>query len=427
MHFVNIEPYFGSETPIVHTVAGFAMVASLLLAVGLSFARRAPEKQKPESAKPEKKPRSMPPAEARKASEPPPPKPATKSFFDQDLPAVSGVDADDEEATFVGKVESLPILHFEDRDADDRDDHDEDEPYETPEVVLMCRDNIEPDEATSPQARILVTASGATDRGKKRRRNEDSYLMLHDHSVFAVADGMGGYNGGEVASSLAVDTVRETFERMSFDGDLQSKIPIPRRGRELACSLLEANRAVLAAARTKPELAQMGTTLVAARFSPNKQRVYVGNVGDSRCYRFRGNELEQLTTDHTMRLLGLEGLHGNELYRAIGVKQSVDIDLIVDIPQAEDVYLLCSDGLPKMATSEEIQAVLAAEHDLDIAAQRLIDLANAAGGRDNVTVVLVRVQERLGLGDGPTKSEVHGQSQLGTSNNETHSGAGSAE
>ena len=148
-------------------------------------------------------------------------------------------------------------------------------------------------------------------------------------------------------------------------------------------------------AQEKPELSQMGTTLVAARFSPNKQRVYIANVGDSRCYRLRQGQLSQLTTDHTMSGLGDQGATQNQLYRAIGVKPIVDIDVVVDMPQAEDVYLLCSDGLPKMASTDEIQAILLDEPDLELAAHRLIDLANAAGGRDNVTVVLVRVQDRI--------------------------------
>ena len=272
---------------------------------------------------------------------------------------------------------------------------------ETPHILLVCEDGVEPDEVTSPHARILVTASGATDRGKKRRVNEDCFLLLHDHAVFAVADGMGGYNGGEIASSLAVNTIREAFEAKTFESDLSSNVPLPRRSRELASALLEANRNVSELARQNPELAQMGTTLVAARFSPNKQRVYVANVGDSRCYRLRAGKLTQLTTDHTMSGLGDRGPTQNQLYRAIGVKPIVDIDVVVDVPEAEDIYLLCSDGLPKMAGDQEIQDILVAEPDLELAAQRLIDLANQAGGRDNVTAVLVRVQDRLGRLDGP--------------------------
>jgi serine/threonine protein phosphatase PrpC len=274
---------------------------------------------------------------------------------------------------------------------------------ETPHILLVCEDGVEPDEATSPHARILVTASGATDRGKKRRINEDCFLLLHDHAVFAVADGMGGYNGGEVASSVAVNTIREAFEAKAFGNELRSNVPLPRRSRELASALLEANRNVSELARQNPELSQMGTTLVAARFSPNKQRVYVANVGDSRCYRLRSGKLTQLTTDHTMGRLGDRGPTQNQLYRAIGVKPIVDIDVVVDVPQAEDVYLLCSDGLPKMAGDEEIQDLLSNEADLELAAHRLIDMANEAGGRDNVTVVLVRVQDRVGRVDGPVE------------------------
>ena len=272
---------------------------------------------------------------------------------------------------------------------------------ETPHILLVCEEGVEPDDATSPHARILVTASGVTDRGKKRNINEDCFLLLHDHAVFAVADGMGGYNGGEIASSLAVNTIREAFEAKVFDNQLESNLPLPRRSRELASALLEANRSVSELARQNPELSEMGTTLVAARFSPNKQRVYVANVGDSRCYRLRAGKLTQLTTDHTMSKLGDRGPTKNQLYRAIGVKPIVDIDVVVDVPQAEDVYLLCSDGLPKMASSQEIQDILVSEPDLDLAAHRLIDLANQAGGRDNVTVVLVRVQDRVSLSDRP--------------------------
>ncbi len=288
-----------------------------------------------------------------------------------------------------------------------------------PHILLVCEDGVEPDEATSPHARILVTASGVTDRGRKRTVNEDCFLLMHDHAVFAVADGMGGYNGGEIASSLAVNTIREAFEAKTFGNDLQSNQPLPRRSRELASALLEANRSVSELARQKPELSEMGTTLVAARFSPNKQRVYVANVGDSRCYRLRAGKLTQLTTDHTMSKLGDRGPTKNQLYRAIGVKPIVDIDVVVDVPFAEDVYLLCSDGLPKMASSQEIRDILLDEPDLELAAHRLIELANAAGGRDNVTVVLVRVQDRVSLSDRPELARQSGLVQHSSRRDQT--------
>ena len=261
-------------------------------------------------------------------------------------------------------------------------------------VVLAYEDEAEEEETTSPLARILVSAKGDSDRGRTRPANDDSLLIMPECSLFAVADGMGGYAGGQVASSLAVETLRQAFERKSFVGELRADKPLPRRGQELASAILQSNRAVCNARQTTPALSKMGTTLVAARFSPNKQRVYIGHVGDSRCYRFRAGALRQLTTDQTMGLIGLQGPRANDLLQAIGVTTDLAIDLIVDKPLPDDVYLLCSDGLPKMATDQEIQAILLGERDLEAAVYGLIELANDRGGKDNVTVVLIKVIER---------------------------------
>lgn len=261
-------------------------------------------------------------------------------------------------------------------------------------VVVSYEEDAEEDETTSPLARILLSAKGDSDRGQTRPANDDSLLIMPECSLFAVADGMGGYAGGQVASSLAVETVRQAFERKSFVGELRADKPIPRRGKELASSILQSNWAVWNARQATPALSKMGTTLVAARFSPNKQRVYIGHVGDSRCYRFRAGVLRQLTTDQTMGLIGLQGPHANDLLQAIGVTSDLAIDLIVDKPLAEDIYLLCSDGLPKMASDREIQGILCGEGDLEAAVYGLIELANDRGGKDNVTVVLIKVIER---------------------------------
>jgi serine/threonine protein phosphatase PrpC len=262
-------------------------------------------------------------------------------------------------------------------------------------VVVSYEEEAEEEEATSPLARILVSARCESDRGRKRRANHDSLLFVPEFSLFAVADGMGDAADGQVASSLAVETLRQAFERESFVGDLRSEKPIPRRGRELASSMLQANWAVFEAARVNPALTQIGTTLVTARFSPNKQRLYIGNVGDSRCYRLRVGALRQLTTDHTMGVLGLRGPRAKDLLQAIGVTADLSIDLIVDKPRPNDLYLLCSDGLPKMVSDREIQRVLTEEPDLDAAVHALIHLANDNGGTDNVTVILVKVVERV--------------------------------
>jgi protein phosphatase len=289
------------------------------------------------------------------------------------------------------------------REGDDRDSS-----PPVPQVFLLCQDDVEPDEATFPHARILVSARGDSDAGKRRPGNEDSFLLLPEHSLFAVADGMGGYRGGKTASTLAVQALHTAFTQTAFDDEFQSDAPIPRRGRELATALVKANRAVFSAAQATPELNEMGTTLVAARFSPDKRRVYIGHVGDSRCYRFRNAKLTQLTTDHTMRHLGMEGPHANDLFRAVGIDPNVTIDLVVDRPEPEDIYLLCSDGLPKMVSDERIADALRGETDLEGTVYRLIELANDAGGRDNITVILVRVRERLAreveLSDGSPES-----------------------
>src|SRR6478735_7314659 len=267
-------------------------------------------------------------------------------------------------------------------------------PRSDPKVVVAYEEDADEEESTSPQARILVTASGDTDQGQRRRANDDSLLVLPDHCLFAVADGMGGYAGGSVASSLAVETMKRAFEEESFVAELRSATPVPRRGGELVSSMMQAHQAVFNAARANPKHSQMGTTLVAARFSPNKQRVYIGHVGDSRCYRFRRGSLRQLTTDQTMSKVGMVGLHADDLLQAIGVSKDLFVDLIVDKPESGDVYLLCSDGLNKMVGDRQIQQVLANQRDLEAAVYGLIEMANDAGGRDNVTVILIKVLDR---------------------------------
>jgi serine/threonine protein phosphatase PrpC len=262
-------------------------------------------------------------------------------------------------------------------------------------VDLVYEDEAEIDEPTAPAARILMSAQGNTDCGRFRSRNEDSLLMLRECSVFVVADGMGGHHGGEVASELAVKTLDEAYSRRRFQGLVESERPIPRRAHDLALAIQLANQAVYARASSDQNLSGMGTTLVAARFSPRKQRVYIGHIGDSRCYRIRQGSIRQLTKDHTMASIGVGGPHGQRLVRAVGIGSSVTIDLIVDKPRPNDIYLLCSDGLPKMVEDEEIRDLVLQKPDLDEAVNSLIELANQRGGKDNVTVILVRVVERV--------------------------------
>jgi protein phosphatase len=284
---------------------------------------------------------------------------------------------------------STPSYGDEDEDKDRDDDPlDHEEPSAVP---IIYDDDAAIDEPTSSSPLLLISAVGQTDLGQKRRKNEDYYLCMDDHHLFAVADGMGGHKGGEIASRLAVETIQKAFESYTWSEPPYPDVPL--RGSELAIAIQRANKAVHDAAQADRSLMGMGTTVVSARFSPNKMRLYVGHVGDSRCYRLRDGELKQLTTDHTMGAAGITGPMANHLVRAIGVAPAVKIDLIIARPRPGDVYLLCSDGLSKMASDDSVREILLAKPDPEKASQALIELANEGGGRDNITVILVRVSD----------------------------------
>ena len=275
-------------------------------------------------------------------------------------------------------------------------DDDDDPVSDTPSAIPIVYDeDASIDEPTRITPLILVSAAAQTDQGRRRRRNEDSMLVLEDHHLYVVADGMGGHAGGDVASKMAVEIIGNAFKKNAFGGDPYPDVP--RRGAELAVAIQMANKAIFDHARANAAYQGMGTTVVSARFSPNKQRVYFGHVGDSRCYRLRGAQLTQITTDHTMGAQGVTGPLAGHLNRAVGVQPGVKVDLIIARPSSEDIYLLCSDGLSKMVPDEQIQAILNEHPDLDKAVQKLVEAANARGGRDNITVVLVQVKDPKGL------------------------------
>ena len=261
--------------------------------------------------------------------------------------------------------------------------------YQPPVHRIVYDDDAAIDEPTRAESLFLVSATAQTDTGLRRKRNEDSVHVLESASLFVVADGMGGYAGGETASQLAVKTIGDAYRARSFDGDVHENVPA--QASELARAIQMANAAILDTAAEKRELEGMGTTLCAALFSANKKRVYLGHVGDSRCYRLRDGTLAQMTADHTMADHGVKGPEAAHLSRAVGIWPTVPIDIVMGVPLENDVYLLCSDGLTKMLTDDLILQVLAEEEDLKGAVERLISSANARGGKDNVTVVLVRV------------------------------------
>lgn len=261
---------------------------------------------------------------------------------------------------------------------------------EVPSVPVEI-DHFDDDDPTGPQALILVTAVGRTDPGRRRKHNEDAYLVLPDFSVFVIADGMGGYAAGEVASQLAVDVMGEAYKTKTFTGEPDPARP--RRGDELVRAIEMANTAILTQARANEAQHGMGTTIVAARFSPNKQRVYFANVGDARAYRIRGGVIKQLTTDHTLGAAGITGPAAAKLSRAVGIQDTVEVDLEIDSPQVGDHYMLCSDGLSKMIPDDVIKDIILSDKNLDAVITKLIDTANDRGGRDNISVILVRVDE----------------------------------
>jgi protein phosphatase len=273
---------------------------------------------------------------------------------------------------------------------------------------------------------FVVEEVGLTDVGRQRQSNEDSFVEAPP--VFAVADGMGGARAGEVASRMAVE---------AFGGS-------PEEGSEPEAQLVAvaraANRRIYEMARSDDAYAGMGTTLTAVMVSGHE--VTVGHVGDSRLYRLRDGGLERLTTDHSLveeyvragRLAPEEAeSHPQKsiITRALGVEADVEVDTLTCNANDGDVYLICSDGLTGMVSEHEITDVLLERSSLEQAARALIDAANRAGGRDNITVVLFRLSEGGGArADGDERDTLSGedtQTGLHTSQVQTAVAAAEAE
>lgn len=255
--------------------------------------------------------------------------------------------------------------------------------------------NAADDEPSSIVPLLLISAIGNTHRGRRRKHNEDSFLVLEDQNLFVVADGMGGYAGGEVASRIAVETMEQAFVTDHFVGGTVDGVA--KDGAQLSASVQMANRAIWDEAVANPALAGMGTTICAARFSPRKERVYLAHVGDSRCYRFRNDALEQVSRDHTLKEEGVTGPMGHQLTRAVGIGPAVEVDLIMVEPELNDLYLLCSDGLTKMVPDIEIEEILRSTSRSSVAVEALVNRANQMGGKDNITVIVVSVRTPFDL------------------------------
>ena len=252
----------------------------------------------------------------------------------------------------------------------------------------------------------MIEAYGRTDVGRRRKVNEDSFLVAPDASLYAVCDGMGGHNAGEVASRMAIETLLAFVEKSAVEKEitwpwgLDANLSFDANRIKTAIKL--ANSRVYQAADNREELTGMGTTVVAAVVSANV--LTIGSAGDSRCYLVRDGQLKQLTRDDSWVSAALgEGILNsddvehhplrNVITKAVGARDTIDLDVMEHTLQPGDVAMLCSDGLHGMINDQEIARLLVpVPESLEEASARLVDAANAAGGRDNVTVVLLRYE-----------------------------------
>ena len=262
----------------------------------------------------------------------------------------------------------------------------------------------------APNSKVKAAAGrpwlfdGGSDVGRERAHNEDAILVDSERKLVVLADGMGGYQAGEVASQLAVDVVRDDSSHLDISGADLGRID-PDTGisvamRQLRGAIEKANNRICSVARGREELNGMGTTIVAARFYDG--RVGIAHVGDSRCYRMREHKLDQLTRDHSYVQDQLEkGLISEEdakhspqknlITRALGIDAIAEADVQEFRTRPGDLYLLCSDGLSDLVDDEAIQTALSSDKVPGDHIKFLIDKANANGGRDNISVIIVRV------------------------------------
>jgi protein phosphatase len=253
----------------------------------------------------------------------------------------------------------------------------------------------------------MLEAFGKTDVGRRRKLNEDNFLVDTEASLFSVCDGMGGHNAGEVASRLAIETLGAFIQKSHKEKEITwpygLDVNLSFDGNRLKTAIKLANKRVYKAADNREDYTGMGTTVVAALVTGTM--VTIGSAGDSRCYLFREGKLSQLTRDDSwVSAAWAEGILSadeierhplrNVITKAVGAKDTIEIDVTEHTLSNGDVVLLCSDGLHAMIRDEEILGVVTPfPATLEEAATKLIDAANEAGGKDNVSVVLVRYTE----------------------------------
>lgn len=251
-----------------------------------------------------------------------------------------------------------------------------------------------------------IQSFGLSDVGKLREHNEDTIGIDNDIGLFVLADGMGGYNAGEIASGLAVKTimslVKEAYEYQNMSlGDKEMNLSRP--GIVLRDAISRANKIIYQTAKNQPNYEGMGTTVVACLFRDN--HVSVAHVGDSRLYILRNQKFDQVTLDHSLiqELMdrgfysedeSLYAASKNYVTRALGIDNQVDVEIHEYPVNQSDRFLLCSDGLSDMIDNEAIKTALSApDGNLEAIANNLIELSNQNGGRDNISVILTDIIE----------------------------------
>jgi protein phosphatase len=253
---------------------------------------------------------------------------------------------------------------------------------------------------------MRVRFAGDSNVGMKRAHNEDSFYLPETERLAIVADGMGGHASGEVASRMAVETISGFFKATQEEQQLTWPFKMDKGHRydvnRMVTAIKLANLKIHEQAQKDPRCHGMGTTVVSALFVDDA--LVVGHVGDSRLYRRRDGVFEQITEDHSllndyikMKHLSPDEIaafpHKNVIVRALGMKDTVQVDVHVDAPRLGDVYIICSDGLSGMIKDDDISEIATSEKDLDVVCERLITTANKNGGLDNITVVAVRLEE----------------------------------
>jgi protein phosphatase len=251
-----------------------------------------------------------------------------------------------------------------------------------------------------------IRSVGLSDVGRVREHNEDTIGVDADIGLMVLADGMGGYNAGEVASGIAVKTIMSLVKEAVAQNDMSTMdadTGLSRPSIVLRDAIIRANKIIFQTAKTQPQCEGMGTTIVACLFADNK--ISVAHVGDSRLYRLRANHFEQLTLDHSLlqelvdrgfysQAEAARATNKNYVTRALGVEPTVDVEIHEHVAQKGDVYILCSDGLSDMVEDDDIHLTISTfSANLETVAKQLIQLSNDNGGRDNVSLILAQVAE----------------------------------